>query len=93
MSRQGPVNGLKRLLLWSVLRRAALIYRTINPHNVDDLVNREAPIWGSQNTAEDLHPLIKGSMRFEHLITGASENYMRRRKEIAQSAYGTRGSS
>ena len=93
MSRQGPVNRLKRLLLWSVLRRAALIYRTINPHNVDDLVNREAPIWGSQNTAEDLHPLIKGSMRFEHLITGASENYIRRRKEIAQSAYGTPGPS
>jgi hypothetical protein len=88
LSRQSPINRLKRFLLWTVLRRAALIYRTINPHKVDTLVHREDPIWGSQNTAEELHPLIKGSMRFEHLVTGASENYIRRRKEIAQAAYG-----
>jgi hypothetical protein len=39
-------------------------------------------------TAKELHPLIKGDKRFEHLITGASENYKKRRAEIAESAYG-----
>lgn len=88
MSRQDPFNRLKRLLLWGVLKRLSLIYRAINPHKVDGSVHYEVPIWGSQTTPAELDPLIKGSMRFEHLVTGASENYIRRRKEIAQAAYG-----
>jgi hypothetical protein len=93
MSHQGPINRLKRLLLWGVLRRLSLIYRAINPHKVDGSAHHEDPIWGSQNTAAELVPLIKGTIRFEHLITGASDNYIRRRKEIANSAYGTRSNS
>ena len=93
MSHQGPINRLKRLLLWAVLRRVALIYRMINPHKVDGSAHHENPIWGSQTTAAELAPLIKGTIRFEHLITGASDSYIRRRKEIANSAYGTHGPS
>jgi hypothetical protein len=33
--------------------------------------------------------LINGDVRYEHLISGASENYRRRRDEIASAAYGT----
>ena len=87
-SRYGQLQRLKRVLFWGVLRRLALVYRVINPHNVDNKVQNEGPIWGSQNSAEELHPLIKGNVRFEHLITGASENYIKRRKEIAETAYG-----
>jgi hypothetical protein len=93
ISHQRPINRLKRLLLWAVLRRVALIYRMINPHKVDGSVHHEDLIWGSQNTAAELIPLIKGTIRFEHLITGASENYIRRRKEIAHSAYGIRSTN
>ena len=82
------INRGKRALLWGVLRRLSLIYRAINPHKVENSLHQEGPIWGSQNTAEELHPLIKGKVRFEHLITGASESYIKRRKEIAASAYG-----
>jgi hypothetical protein len=82
------INRGKRALLWGVLRRLSLIYRAINPHKVENSLHEEGPIWGSQNTAEELHPLIKGKVRFEHLITGASESYIKRRKEIAASAYG-----
>jgi hypothetical protein len=53
-------------------------------------IKEENPIWGSQNTAKELHPLIKGDQRFEHLITGASDAYIKRRKEIADEAYGTK---
>jgi len=87
-SRYGQLQKLKRVLFWGVLRRLALAYRAINPHKVDNKVENEGPIWGSQNSAEELHPLIKGNVRFEHLITGASENYIKRRKAIAETAYG-----
>ena len=52
------------------------------------VTREEPPIWGEQMTAKELHPLIKGDKRFEHLITGASENYKKRRIQIAESAYG-----
>jgi len=87
-SRYGQLQKLKRVLFWGVLRRLALAYRVINPHKIDTKVQNEGPIWGSQNSAEELHPLIKGNVRFEHLITGASDNYIRRRKAIAETAYG-----
>jgi hypothetical protein len=52
-------------------------------------VTRQAPpVWGDQSTAQELHPLIRGEQRFEHLITGASEKYKSRRAEIAEAAYG-----
>ena len=72
------------------LRRLGLIYRFLNPHILVQTVRQEPPLWGSQNTAAELHPLIKGDQRFEHLITGASDSYIARRKEIAEAAYGQR---
>jgi hypothetical protein len=70
------------------LRRLSLVYRMINPHKNGQETQVEPPVWGSQNTAHELHPLIKGPRRFEHLITGASESYIKRRQEIADAAYG-----
>ena len=51
-------------------------------------IDQEPPIFGDQVTSAELHPLIKSSTRFEHLITGASDNYRKRREEIAFAAYG-----
>ena len=85
---QVQLNRGLRHLAYKVLRRLALIYRFLNPHLVVQKIKADKPIWGSQNTASELHPLIKGEQRFEHLITGASEEYKRRREEIADAAYG-----
>ncbi len=85
---QEHINRGMRHVAYMGLRRLALIYRFINPHIVVQVTRQEAPIWGSQNTATELHPLIKGEQRFEHLITGASDSYIARRKEIAEAAYG-----
>jgi UDP-N-acetylglucosamine:LPS N-acetylglucosamine transferase len=85
---QEHINRGMRHVAYMGLRRLALIYRFINPHMVVQVTREEAPIWGSQNTAKELHPLIKGEQRFEHLITGASNAYIARRKEIAEAAYG-----
>lgn len=87
---QDHINRGKRHLVYIALRRLALIYRFIHPHLVVNLVKQEPPVWGSQTSAAELHQLIKGSERFEHLITGASDAYIARRKEIAEKAYGHR---
>ncbi|CAN2245916.1 glycosyltransferase [Candidatus Planktophila dulcis] len=85
---QEHINRGMRHVAYMGLRRLALLYRFINPHIVVQVTRQEPPIWGSQNTATELHPLIKGEQRFEHLITGASGAYIKRRKEIAEAAYG-----
>ena len=85
---QENINRGMRHVAYMGLRRLALVYRFINPHIVVQVTRQEPPIWGSQNTAQELHPLIKGEQRFEHLITGASDAYIKRRKEIAEAAYG-----
>ncbi|MCX6438112.1 MAG: glycosyltransferase [Actinobacteria bacterium] len=70
------------------LRRVALVYRFLNPHIVVEVTKQEPPQFGSQTSTIELRELIKGSVRFEHLIEGASEKYKKRRKEIAHEAYG-----
>ena len=85
---QDHINRGMRHVAYMGLRRLALVYRFINPHIVVQVTRQEPPIWGSQNTAKELHPLIKGPRRFEHLISGASDAYIKRRKEIAETAYG-----
>ncbi|MEY4973103.1 MAG: hypothetical protein RL399_1060 [Actinomycetota bacterium] len=87
---QEHINRGKRHLAYMALRRLGLLYRLINPHIVVNVVKQDPPIWGSQTTAKELHPLIKGDERFEHLISGASEQYIARRCEIAEIAYGHR---
>jgi hypothetical protein len=87
-SSDSPIRRVKRVLFWGVLKRLALAYRTINPHKVENAVDHGDPIWGLQDSAVELHALIKGTHRFEHLISGASENYIKRRREIAENAYG-----
>ena len=70
------------------LRRVALVYRFLNPHIKVQEIDQTPPIFGEQTTSTALHPLIKSATRFEHLITGASPQYRKRREEIAFAAYG-----
>jgi hypothetical protein len=70
------------------LRRLALVYRFLHPHIKVQEIDQAPPVFGDQTTAAELHPLIKSSTRFEHLISGASASYRKRREEIAFAAYG-----
>ena len=85
---QEHINRGMRHVAYLGLRRAGLIYRALNPHIVVQVTRQEPPVWGDQSTAKDLHALIKGEQRFEHLIAGASEKYKSRRAQIAEAAYG-----
>ena len=84
---QDHVNRGMRHIAYLALRRLALVYRFIHPHLATHEELQEIPIWGSQTSAHELHPLIKGEHRFEHMITGASDNYRKRREAIAEAAY------
>jgi UDP-N-acetylglucosamine:LPS N-acetylglucosamine transferase len=86
---QDHINRGKRHIAWMGLRNLGHIYRTLHPYLKVNVVKNEAPIWGSQMTAKELHPLIKSNSRFEHILEGASDVYIARRKEIAEKAYGT----
>jgi hypothetical protein len=73
----------------AVYRQLALVYRKINPHIVVQIVKTDPPHFGDETDAQTMRNLISGEIRYEHLISGASENYRRRRYEIASAAYGT----
>jgi UDP-N-acetylglucosamine:LPS N-acetylglucosamine transferase len=87
---QDRISRGSRHVIMLGLRRIALVYRFLHPHIVTQMVRVETPVFGSQSTAAELHPLIKGDTRFEHLISGASDKYRKRREEIADAAYGKR---
>ncbi len=70
------------------LRRLALVYRFLHPYISTQVIRVETPVFGSQTKSTDLHGLIKGDVRFEHMIENASTTYRKRREEIADAAYG-----
>jgi UDP-N-acetylglucosamine:LPS N-acetylglucosamine transferase len=78
-----------RQLANAVYRQLALVYRKINPHIVVQIVKVDPPHFGEETDPQTMRKLINGDVRYEHLISGASENYRRRRDEIASAAYGT----
>jgi hypothetical protein len=73
----------------AIYRQLALVYRKINPHIVVQIVKIDPPHFGDETDPQTMRKLINGDVRYEHLISGASENYRRRRDEIASVAYGT----
>lgn len=85
---QEHINRGIRHVIYLGLRRLSLVYRILRPHLVLQTIKQDAPIWGDETLAKELHPLIKGNQRFEHLIIGASQEYKNRRAEIADAAYG-----
>ena len=88
LSIQGQLKRGLRHIVYRWLRRLALIYRAIHPHIVVQVIAEESPFWGSQTSSKELSLLIKSEKKFEHIISGASESYIARRKEIARVAYG-----
>ena len=78
-----------RQLANAIYRQLALVYRKINPHIVVQIVKIDPPHFGDETDPQTMRKLINGDVRYEHLISGASDSYRRRRDEIASAAYGT----
>ncbi|CAN2170856.1 GT28_MurG domain containing protein [Candidatus Nanopelagicaceae bacterium] len=84
---QDHINRGMRHIAYIGLRRVALIYRKFRPHPDADKMAKVAPIFSQATTATELRDLIKGDVRFEHMVAGASDQYKKRREEIAHIAY------
>ena len=84
---QDHINRGMRHVAYISLKRLALVYRKFRPHPKAALVEKIAPIFSDTTNPTELQGFIKGSVRFEHLITGASDTYKKRREEIATTAY------
>ena len=76
-----------RQLANAIYRQIALVYHKINPHIVVQIIKTDAPHFGEETDPETMRQLINSEVRYEHLISGASEVYRRRRDEIASVAY------
>lgn len=83
-----PLTRALRSAIGVTLKIAIYIYRTLKPYQSQRFVSEESAMFSDSTDAEFLRREIKGNRRFEHLIPGASEDYRRRRNEIASAAYG-----
>lgn len=70
----------------SLLRFAALLYRTIFPHK-EEVSPGNQVIFSDSIESNFCNPLIKGDLRFEHLLLHSSELYRKSREMIALKAY------
>ena len=84
---QDHINRGMRHIAYIGLRRIALIYRKFRPHPDAAKMATVAPIFSQVTATAELRDLIKGDVRFEHMIAGASDTYKKRRQEIAHTAY------
>jgi hypothetical protein len=73
----------------AIYRQLALVYRKINPHIIVQVTQLSAPHFGDETETQNIRQLINGDIRYEHLISGASDSYRQRRAEIASVAYGS----
>ena len=73
--------------VYSLLQAVTIAYRWVKPHKGVKVVNTEEVKVFIGEDSENLRKLIKSGNPFEHLLTGASQNYQNRRIEIASKAY------
>ena len=82
---RSPRFYLKRLIN-SMLRALAIGFRTLFPHPTTEAAGEV--IFSDSTNDKLLDRYIRKSERFEHLLSGSSQNYVKVRKEIAIQAYG-----
>jgi hypothetical protein len=76
-----------RQFVYTLLRYSGLGYRKLRPHKNFRIVTESVPVWSQATSVSELRENIKGDVRFEHIIYGASNTYIERRKKIAKKAY------
>jgi UDP-N-acetylglucosamine:LPS N-acetylglucosamine transferase len=80
------IGHLIRRMANSLLRFAALAFRTIFPHKEELTPESEVTLTESLDSRL-CNPLIRGNNRFEHFLLGSSEDYQSKRIQIALKAY------
>lgn len=79
---RGLVMTVKVSAMW-VLRRLALLYRSLFPHAKPLFRHQDVDVVYSKSTsAQELRELIKSPRLFEHLIAGSTRDYETKRRNI-----------
>lgn len=69
------------------LHFATTLYRKVKPQNIASGISPDSPIFSTEVGADFLRTSIRGNRRFEHMIQGASDNYLEARKKLADRVY------
>ncbi|MBU3642703.1 MAG: UDP-N-acetylglucosamine--LPS N-acetylglucosamine transferase [Candidatus Nanopelagicaceae bacterium] len=80
-------NNLARVFLFQSLRYLAIGYRSIVKQKSTVDVSSSAPIFSNSTVSTEMQKHIRSGTRFEHLIASASEKYLQRRRQIADTYY------
>ena len=77
-----------RVFLFQSLRYLAIGYRAVVKQKTSANVLNDAPIFSDSTISSELSKNIRSGVRFEHLVSNASEKYRQRRRQIADTYYG-----
>jgi UDP-N-acetylglucosamine:LPS N-acetylglucosamine transferase len=82
-----PSKRITRFVATQAIHKATYLFRLIRPYKKIAALEDKSVLFSQEISAEYLLTHIKGNQRFEHLIDGASKNYVSARHQIASKAY------
>lgn len=82
-----PSKRITRFVATQAIHKATYLFRLIRPYKKIATLEDKSILFSQEISAEYLRTHIKGNQRFEHLIDGASKNYVSARHQIASKAY------
>ena len=86
-SRESMTKSALRILAVKGLHLATIVYRNVRPQTFATNISSEQPLFSDEIDANFLREAIKGNRRFEQLIPGASQDYLKKRQAIASRFY------
>ena len=87
-TKKKPSKRVLRFVATQLIHKITYLYRLIRPYKKNSGVENKPALYSQEIDSDYLRTHIKGDQRFEHMIVGASQNYISRRHEIASKAYG-----
>jgi UDP-N-acetylglucosamine:LPS N-acetylglucosamine transferase len=82
-----PSKRITRFVATQAIHKATYLFRLIRPYKKIATLEDKSVLFTQEISAEYLRTHIKGNQRLEHLIDGASKNYVSARHQIASKAY------
>ena len=87
-SKKSSNKTFARFMAIQLIHKATYLYRLVRPYAKNSLLKGREILYSQETNAEYLRTHIKAEQLFEHMIVGASQDYINRRHEIASKAYG-----
>lgn len=87
-SKNNSNKTVARFIAVQLIHKATYLYRLVRPYPKNSLLKNLEILYSQEIDAEYLRIHIRTEQRFEHVIVDASQQYINRRHEIANKAYG-----